>query len=339
MRVFQLSYLSLLVLALYNNSFVSAFAIYSPHQLNTLRTGSILFSQDKSKTDFVNHSINVAGAVESLRGEIVVVKYGGNAMTSPELSKGFCDDVATLQQLGIRVVVVHGGGPQIARMLEKVGVDSKFEGGMRVSSPEVVEVAEMVLCGSVNKQIASGICSAGGRALGISGRDDNILECSKMVGKDGIDLGNVGKVELVNTSILEGLLDMGVTPVVSPIGTGMGEERDIAYNCNADVAAGRIAGELKASKVLFLTDIAGVLDKDMKLIKELNIKEVEGLIEDATITEGMIPKVSYATDAIKLGVGNAFITDGRIPHALLTEILGGGASGKGSGEGGTVISL
>mmetsp|Transcript_12539 Transcript_12539/g.18983 ORF Transcript_12539/g.18983 Transcript_12539/m.18983 type:complete len:346 (-) Transcript_12539:166-1203(-) len=286
---------------------------------------------------FAADAITVAGAVHSLSGQIVVVKYGGNAMTSPELAKGFCEDIAALQKLGVKVVVVHGGGPQIKSMLEKVGVESRFEGGMRVSSPEVVDVAEMVLCGAVNKQISSGICSAGGTAIGISGRDANVLQCTKLI-NDDVDLGNVGKVEEVNTKLLQDLLDLGITPVVSPIGTGMDDERDVAYNCNADVAAGRIAGELKASRVLFLTDIAGVLDKEMKLLKELSVEDVEGLIEDETITGGMIPKVTYAMDAIKLGVGFAFITDGRVPHAVINEMLGGGESGAGSGEGGTIIT-
>ena len=155
-------------------------------------------------------------------------------MTSPELAQGFCQDVAALQNLGIRVVVVHGGGPQISNMLEKVGVETRFEGGMRVSSKEVVEVAEMVLCGMVNKQIASAICSEGGRAIGISGRDDSLLQCTKQENKD-FDLGFVGKVEVVNTQLLEQLLSAGITPVVSPIGTGMGDEKNIAYNVNADV--------------------------------------------------------------------------------------------------------
>lgn len=289
--------------------------------------------------DFATNVGLAAGAVESLRGKTIVVKYGGNAMTSPALSKGFCEDVATLQTLGIRVVVVHGGGPQINAMLEKVGVESRFEGGMRVSSPEVVAVAEMVLCGSVNKGISSGICSAGGNAIGISGRDADVLQCTKLLNDKGYDLGNVGKVEQVNTQFLENLLDNGITPVVAPIGTGMDEEKDLAYNCNADVAAGRIAGELKAARVLFLTDIAGVLDKEMSLLKELTISDVNSLIDDDTITGGMIPKVTYATDAVQLGVNSAFITDGRVPHALLKEILGGGDSGLGSGEGGTVITL
>jgi acetylglutamate kinase len=260
-------------------------------------------------------------------------------MTSPELAQGFCQDVAALQNLGIRVVVVHGGGPQISSMLEKVAVETKFEGGMRVSSKEVVEVAEMVLCGMVNKQISSAICSEGGRAIGISGRDDSLLQCTKQENKDGYDLGFVGKVETVNTKLLEELLSLGITPVVSPIGTGIGEERDIAYNVNADVAAGRIAGELKAARVLFLTDIAGVLNKEMELIPSLTVEEVKRLIEDETITGGMIPKVTYATSAVELGVKGAFITDGRIPHALLNEVLGGGAEGLGSGDGGTIVTL
>jgi acetylglutamate kinase len=223
-------------------------------------------------------------------------------------------------------------------MLEKVGVESRFEGGMRVSSKEVVDVAEMVLCGSVNKEIASRICVSGGRAIGVSGRDDSILQCTKQVNKDGFDLGNVGSVEIVNTKTLEQLLDMGLCPVVSPIGTGVAGD-DTVFNVNADVAAGRIAGELCAARVLFLTDIAGVLDKEMKLISSLNIEQVQALIEDETITGGMIPKVTFATSAVELGVKGAFITDGRVPHALIKEVLGGGADGMGSGAGGTVVTL
>mmetsp|Transcript_18319 Transcript_18319/g.44221 ORF Transcript_18319/g.44221 Transcript_18319/m.44221 type:complete len:335 (-) Transcript_18319:823-1827(-) len=291
------------------------------------------------ESSFADAARTISDAAASLRGQTVVVKYGGNAMTSPELKAGFCEDVATLQNLGIRVVVVHGGGPQINAMLEKVGVESRFEGGMRVSSTEVVEVAEMVLCGSVNKEISSTICSAGGRALGLSGRDDSLLQCVKKINKDGYDLGFVGEVETVNTKLLNELLEQGICPVVSPIGTGMGDEKDIAYNVNADVAAGRIAGELKAARVLFLTDIAGVLDKEMTLLPSLSCDDVDSLIDDETITGGMIPKVSYATSAVKLGVAGAFITDGRVPHALLKEVLAGGAAGTGSGEGGTFVSL
>jgi acetylglutamate kinase len=239
-------------------------------------------------------------------------------------------DVATLQNFGIRVVVVHGGGPMINAMLDRLGVESRFEGGMRVSSPQVVEVAEMVLCGSINKEITAKICSAGGRAIGLSGRDDSLLQCTKETNKDGFDLGFVGKVEKVNTELLNQLLDAGICPVVSPIGTGIKEESTVAYNCNADVAAGRIAGELKAARVIFLTDIAGVLDKNMELIPSLTVSEIKCLIDDGTITGGMIPKVSFATAAIQLGVESAFITDGRVPHALGTQVIGMGKTPSGT---------
>jgi acetylglutamate kinase len=247
--------------------------------------------------------------------------------------------VAALQKLGVSVVVVHGGGPQINTMLDKVGVESRFEGGLRVSSKEVVEVAEMVLCGSVNKEISSKICSKGGRAVGISGRDDSLLQCVKEINKDGYDLQYVGNVVTVNTKLLHDFLAMGICPVVSPIGTGMGDEKDIAYNVNADVAAGRIAGEIGADRLLFLTDIAGVLNKEKQLFPTLSVAKINDLIADETITGGMIPKVSYATSALQLGVPVVFITDGRVPHALLKEVLGGGADSFGSGEGGTVITL
>jgi acetylglutamate kinase len=294
---------------------------------------------DGDHASFADSAITVAEAAKSLKGQTIVVKYGGNAMTSQDLKEKFCQDVAVLQNLGIRVVVVHGGGPQINSMLEKVGVESRFEGGMRVSSREVVEVAEMVLCGSVNKEISSKICSSGGLAIGLSGRDASLLQCTKQPNKDGFDLGYVGKVEVVNTEFLNDLLDAGICPVISPIGTGMGEEKSVAYNINADAAAGRIAGELRASRVLFLTDISGVLDKEKNLLSALTMQEVDTLIEDETITGGMIPKVSYATSAVKLGVKGAFITDGRVPHALIREVLGGGASGLGSGGGGTIITV
>jgi len=215
-------------------------------------------------------------------------------MTSPELAQLFCEDVATLQKLGLRVVVVHGGGPMINAMLEKVGVESTWEGGMRVSTKEVVDVAAMVLCGTVNKDIAGGIVKSGGRALGLCGRDDGLLQCQKLWGGDdgSIDLGNVGQVKVVNTDLVNDLLDAGITPVIAPIGMGCkgADDEAIVYNINADVAAGRIAGELKAARVLFLTDIAGVLDKEKKLLERLTCDDIAGLIKDETITGGMIPK-------------------------------------------------
>lgn len=302
-----------------------------------------------SSTDvqsFVTNAITIASAVHSLSGQTIVVKYGGNAMTSLELATLFCEDIATLQQLGIRVVVVHGGGPMINSMLEKVGVESSWAGGMRVSTPEVVDVAAMVLSGSVNKNISGGIVLAGGRAIGLNGRDDGLLQCEKLLGGDDktIDLGNVGQVVTVNTDLINQLLDMGITPVIAPIGMGCrgAVDESVVYNINADVAAGRIAGELCAARVLFLTDIAGVLDAPPpagKLLDKLSCADVDKLIKDEVIVGGMIPKVTYATDAVKLGVQGAFITDGRVPHALLNEILAGGGDGLGSGGGGTVVTL
>jgi len=269
--------------------------------------------------------------------EITVVKYGGNAMTSPELAQLFCENVARLQKEGYAIVVVHGGGPQISNMLGRVNVESKFsESGMRISSKEVVEVAEMVLCGSVNKQIANSICNSekgGGKAIGLSGRDNNLMQCTQKGSRD--EIGYVGEVNKVNTEFIHALLDLGITPVISPIGCGLPEnnEQDVVYNINADVAAGRIAGELGAENVLFLTDIKGVLDKDMELLPKLTLKDVDELIEDETITGGMIPKVSYAMDAIKLGVKSAMIIDGRVENALYNQMTSDGTSK----EGGTTI--
>lgn len=282
---------------------------------------------------FTEAILSAANAAESLKGQTVVVKYGGNAMTSDDLKAKFCQDVAVLQKLGIQVVVVHGGGPQINQMLEKLSVESRFENGMRVSSKEVVEVAEMVLCGKVNKEISSKIVANGGRAMGLSGRDDAILQCTKQPGKDGVDLEFVGQVEHVHTDGIQKLLESGICPVISPIGSGMNDEAFVAYNVNADVAAGKIAAALQADRVIFLTDIAGVLDKQMELLPELSIAQINALINDETITGGMIPKVSYATSAVESGVRSAFITDGRVPHALLKEVLGG------SEDVGTAVTL
>ena len=338
----HIPFLSPLLLLVQHTPVIHAFALQNSHDARTNRYSVLRHhaSADDVEGSFANAISTAADAVRSLSDQIVVVKYGGNAMTSPELFQGFCQDVATLQKLGVKLCVVHGGGPQISKMLERTGVESRFEGGLRVSSKDVVEVAEMVLCGSVNKDIAAGINRAGGRAIGLSGKDCTLLQCTKDV-NEKYDLEYVGNVQTVNTGFLRELLDAGITPVIAPIGVGIQgtEDEGTTYNVNADVAAGRVAGELVAARMLFLTDIKGVCDKDMNLIKALSVDEVQALIEDETITGGMIPKVSYAVDAVKLGVAGAFITDGRVPHALLNEILGGGAEGKGSGEGGTIVTL
>jgi len=297
------------------------------------------YNSKDSSNSFVKQALEVTSADHSRYKETIVVKYGGNAMTSRELERYFFDDVVYLQNFGVRIVVVHGGGPQIKKMLERFGVESCFEGGMRISSPEVVEVAEMVLCGHINKYISSGICSSGGNSLGISGRDANILRCKKLLGSNGFDLGNVGEIVSVNIKILENIMQLGIIPVIAPIGTGIGDESNVIYNCNADTVAGRIAGELKASSVIFLTNIAGVLTKEKKLLNHLSFKDVEGLKNDGTIRGGMIPKVSCAIEAIKMGVNNVVIADGRTPHALLNQIPCAGEKYNTFRRGGTVISL
>ena len=272
------------------------------HRHHLLSSSTSLASSSNDNSNFAEHAIAIASSVASLSGQTIVVKYGGNAMTSPELASLFCQDIATLQKLGLRIVVVHGGGPMINAMLDKVGVISTWEGGMRVSTPEVVDVAAMVLCGSVNKEISSGIVQAGGRALGLSGRDDGLLQCTKLFGGDDgtIDLGNVGQVHTVNTQLIHELLDAGISPVIAPIGMGCRGSADekVVYNINADVAAGRIAGELRAARVLFLTDIAGVLDKEKKLMDRLSVQDVDALIKDETITGGMIPKGKLCSSSI-----------------------------------------
>mmetsp|Transcript_10557 Transcript_10557/g.13727 ORF Transcript_10557/g.13727 Transcript_10557/m.13727 type:complete len:339 (-) Transcript_10557:2708-3724(-) len=338
MSKLKLHIFSVLLLLIFNVLFIQGFA-RNPLTFKNTYVSSPSIRHAEENGSFAESVNTVADAVSALKGKVVVVKYGGNAMTSPELFQGFCEDVAALQKLGVKLCVVHGGGPQISKMLERTGVESRFENGLRVSSADVVEVAEMVLCGSVNKGIAAGICRAGGKAIGLSGKDCSLLQCTKDTSNGNLEF--VGNVEVVNTQLLNELLDAGITPVISPIGVGLQNTEDACttYNVNADVAAGRVAGELVAERVLFLTDIKGVCDKDMNLISALSVDDVSALIEDETITGGMIPKVSYAVDAVRLGVQGAFITDGRIPHALLNEILGGGAEGKGSGEGGTIVTL
>lgn len=250
-------------------------------------------------------------------------------MTSSELKALFCQDVAALTARGARVTVVHGGGPQINQLLERTGVKSEFSAsGLRISSPEVVEIAEMVLAGSVNKEIASRISRSGAkanvRAIGISGRDGNLLQCEQ----EDPALGNVGKVVTVNSELLQLILAQNICPVVAPIGCGLAASNDeTVYNVNADVAAGKVAAALQADRVIFLTDIAGVLDKEKILLERLTIADVDALIADETITGGMIPKVSYAVNAVQNQVKAATITDGRVPHALWKEVMGQAGSG------------
>jgi len=255
----------------------------------------------------------------------VVVKYGGHAMGDEATAREFARDMVLLEQSGVNPVVVHGGGPQIGAMLKKLGIESRFSGGLRVTDKATMEIAEMVLAGSINKEIVGKINAQGGRAIGLCGKDGNMViarKVSRAVGEadfgDVVDLGYVGEPDKVDTTVLEQVLGRELIPVLAPIAQGGDGE---TYNINADTFAGAIAGALAAKRLLFLTDVPGVLDKDKKLIKQLKVGDVHGLIADGTITGGMIPKVETCIYAIEKGVEGVVILDGQIPHAVLIELL------------------
>lgn len=260
-------------------------------------------------------------------GRTFVIKYGGHAMGDPELSPLFARDVVLLQQVGIHPVVVHGGGPQIGAMLERLKVKSSFVDGLRVTDKETVAIVEMVLSGSINKEIVQSIFAAGGNAVGLSGKDGGMIEARKLQRKTKdpdsaiekvLDLGFVGEPVLVRRHMLKTLLETGIIPVIAPLGWGADGE---TYNINADTAAGAVAAGIQATRFLLLTDVAGVMDKNKNLIPELSADKARELIEDGTITGGMIPKVETCLEAVQSGVEAAVIIDGRVPHALLLEIF------------------
>ncbi|MHB1350727.1 MAG: acetylglutamate kinase [Desulfobulbaceae bacterium] len=258
----------------------------------------------------------------------VVIKYGGHAMVDEELKRNFALDVILMKYIGINPVIVHGGGPQINRFLQKMQITSSYVQGMRVTDGETMDVVEMVLVGKVNKEIVGLINHCGGRAVGLSGRDGDLVQASKMkveVKADDparppelIDLGRVGQVTKVNADILQTLDARDFIPVIAPVGVG---EDGQAYNINADLVAGAIASELKAVKMILLTDVEGVKDQDGKLLSTIRRDEVEGLIDAGVITGGMIPKVRCCTKALASGVEKTHIVDGRREHAILLEIF------------------
>jgi acetylglutamate kinase len=255
--------------------------------------------------------------------ETVVVKYGGHAMGEEQMAREFARDIVLLEQLAINPVVVHGGGPQIGAMLEKLGIKSQFSGGLRITDASTVEVVEMVLAGSINKQIVGFISEAGGRAIGLTGKDGNLLRARKLTRTlpdtaGSVDLGFVGEPERVDITVLADILGRDIIPVLAPIAGGAD---GVTYNINADTFAGAIAGALKAKRLIFLTDVAGVLDKSKKLIADLSADEARRLIADGTIAGGMIPKVETCIDALELGVEGVVIVDGKVPHAVLLELL------------------
>ncbi len=265
--------------------------------------------------------------MQRYKGKTFVVKYGGHAMGDPELARDFAEDVVLLKAVGINPVVVHGGGPQIGSMLKRLGVESQFVGGLRVTDAETARIAEMVLAGSINKEIVSWIGAAGGKALGISGKDSGLVTARK-VQRDSadplqgierhVDLGFVGEPVAVNADVLTTLCDQGFIPVIAPIALGADGH---TYNINADTMAGAIAGALGASRFFLLTDVPGVLDKDKQLLTDLDPGRIMALKADGTISGGMIPKVETCVAAVDAGVDAAVILDGRIPHAMLLEIF------------------
>ena len=267
--------------------------------------------------------------IQRYAGQTIVVKYGGHAMVDPALSAGFARDVVLLKALGIHPVIVHGGGPQIGKLLEKLGIVSEFKGGLRVTDEETMEVVEMVLSGPINKSIVRAINQAGGKAVGLSGSDGNLIRAEKATktSKDPdshieqvLDLGFVGEPSAIDTTVLDAILrnDAQLIPVVAPVGVGHDGAR---YNINADTAAGALAAALGASRLLLLTDVAGVLDKAKNLIREIPVADIPGLIADGTAAGGMIPKLETAAHSVNHGVGAAVILDGRAPHALLMELF------------------
>ncbi len=264
--------------------------------------------------------------IQRFAGKTIVIKYGGNAMTDPELENSFARDIVLLKTVGLNPIVVHGGGPQIGDLLAKIGKESKFIDGMRVTDAETMDVVEMVLGGLVNKSIVSLINQNGGRAMGLTGKDGNLIRAKKLyiekVQADGtiekIDIGQVGEVASIKTDVLDVFIASDFIPVIAPVGVGDAGE---SYNINADLVAGKVAEALKAEKLILLTNIPGVLDKDKNILTGLSTQDVDALIADGTIYGGMIPKISCALDAVKGGVISAHIIDGRLHHASLLEIF------------------
>ena len=262
--------------------------------------------------------------IRKFHGKTMVIKYGGNAMTEPALQKAFAEDVVLLKLVGINPVVVHGGGPQIEQALKRLGMKGEFIQGMRVTDAPTMEVVEWVLGGEVQQDIVGLINQAGGKAVGLTGRDGGMIRAQKLKLQDNTDpsvvhdIGQVGDIVSVDPSVVKALQDDAFIPVISPIGFG---ENNESYNINADVVAAKLATVLQAEKLMMLTNISGVLDKQGQLLTDLTAKRIDELFADGTISGGMLPKIAGALDAAKSGVNSVHIIDGRVPHVLLLEIL------------------
>lgn len=259
--------------------------------------------------------------IQRFSGKTIVIKYGGNAMTQSHLQQSFARDVVLMKQVGMNPVVVHGGGPQIGELLQKLNIESEFIHGLRKTSREAMDVVEMVLGGAVNKHIVSLINASGGRAIGITGKDGNLISArAASIQVDGaqIDMGQTGDIAAINPAIIHSIESGGFIPVIAPIGA---DKNGVAYNINADIVAGQLAAVLGAEKLLLLTNIRGVLDKNGQLLTGLDKPAVEALIEDGTIYGGMLPKIHCALEAVGNGVSSAQIVDGTVEHAILLELL------------------
>ena len=259
--------------------------------------------------------------IQRFTSKTMVIKFGGNAMTDPELHESFARDVVLMKLVGMNPIVVHGGGPQIGKLLDRLGIESRFVGGMRVTDEETVDVVEMVLGASVNKEIVDSIHRNGGRAVGITGKDGELLRAKALSANDAggaEDIGLVGKVESVDTDILTMLANSDYIPVIAPVA---GSIDGRTYNINADLVAGKLAEVLKAEKLMLLTNVTGLMDAEGKTLTGLSTRRVDELIEQSVITGGMLPKVRCAMDAVRAGVTSAHIIDGRVPHSTLLEIF------------------
>ena len=265
--------------------------------------------------------------LQAYAGRTFVVKYGGHAMGDADLARAFAEDVVLLKAVGINPVVVHGGGPQIGAMLKRTGVESEFVDGLRVTDAATAEIAEMVLSGAINKQLVGWINAAGGKAVGLSGKDANLVTATKLsrTTRDPdsniervVDLGFVGEPSKIDRTIVDTLTGAGMIPVIAPIGAG---EDGHSYNINADTMAGAIAGALEAARLFLLTDVAGVLDADKQLLTDLNPSQIGKLTDQGVISGGMIPKLETCVQAVEGGVDAAVILDGRVPHAMLIEMF------------------
>lgn len=265
--------------------------------------------------------------IQRFAGKTIVVKYGGNAMTDEKLKQGFARDIVLMKIVGMNPVVVHGGGPQIGNLLERVGKESEFIQGMRVTDTETMDIVEMVLGGLVNKEIVNLIHQAGGNAVGLTGKDGNLICATKMKMKRNapelkapeiIDLGHVGEVGAVNTKVLDMLIQDDFIPVIAPVGV---DKSGQSYNINADLVAGKIAEALNAEKLMLLTNTPGLLDKEGTLLTGLNTESVDKLVLDGTIYGGMLPKIQCALEAVQNGVNTAHIVDGRVEHAVMLEVF------------------